>query len=127
MYDNSFIKQIQRLLKDCIKANFFLWLYLNYSRNAQGKKLKHNKNQPQQLDLVRIPETKKDSLLLFLRSDTLERKVYIQNAILLRRNSVPWCHRQTILDLSVKKWRAPDSLNFSFPSLYTQIAYNMFH
>ena len=69
------------------------------------------KNLPsKQLDLVRIPETKKDSL--FCARTHLKEK-YIYKCHTAKTKQYSWCHRQTILDLSVKKWRAPDSFFFS--------------
>ena len=65
---------------------------------------------------MRIPETKKDSL--FCARTHLKEK-YIYKCHTAKTKQYSWCHRQTISDLSVKKWRAPDSFFLFYLSTYS--------
>ena len=89
-----------------IKTLFFFF----FTIDSIHQKLKIKRSNNIQLDLVRIPETKKDSL--FCARTHLKEK-YIYKCHTAKTKQYSWCHRQTILDLSVKKWRAPDSFFFS--------------
>ena len=89
-----------------IKTLFFFC----FTIDSIHQKLKIKRSNNIQLDLVRIPETKKDSL--FCARTHLKEK-YIYKCHTAKKKQYSWCHHQTILDLSVKKWRAPDSFFFS--------------
>ena len=92
---------------------FSAFCFIQFIKNKENQTQQSHiyKNLPsKQLNLVRIPETKKGSL--FCARTHLKEK-YIYKCHTAKTKQYSWCHRQTILDLSVKKWRAQDSFFFS--------------